>query len=252
MLAEDLGRPGRSHGMAAGRAAPDPVKLAEGIHAGIVTWRSLPFRELAVTIRPPEVIMPNEQSITVYPAAAERWPDLEKLFGPRGAYSNCWCMFRRLRSAEFNRMTGEERKAALHALTKREVAPGLLAYLDGEPAGWVSIGPRPDFAMLERSRVLKRVDDTPVWTIVCFFIAKPYRRQGLMTALLRAAVEYARQHGAPAVEAHPLDLHSELLEGKTLKGYSGFTGIAAVFRQAGFEQVGQASETQLIMRYTFR
>ena len=83
--------------------------------------------------------------------------------------------------------------------------PGILAYPADEPIAWVSLGPREDFSSLERSRVLKRVDELPVWSIVCFFVGKRYRRQGLMVRLLQGAVDYAAENGAQIVEGYPVD-----------------------------------------------
>ena len=188
--------------------------------------------------------------ITVFPATAERWPDLETLFGPKGAYAGCWCMNWRLKRSVYKELDGEGRKAEMRHLTHADHAPGVLAYHDGIPAGWCSIGPREAFAALETSRILKRVDDQPVWSIVCFYVAKTARRSGLMAALLRGAVDYARQQGARIVEGYPIDLKTPLLAGQKLTGYSGYMGIASVFREAGFVEVGRASETQLIMRCT--
>lgn len=187
--------------------------------------------------------------LRVVPATIERWDDLEALFGPRGAYSGCWCMFWRLRRADFGRMTGEGNRSALRDLAMNHRPPGVLGYVDGTAVGWCSIGPREDFAALERSRTLKRVDDAPVWSIVCFFVAKPYRRKGMMAQLLRGAVNYAASQGATTVEAYPIDLHSHRLEGEKLHGYAGFMGIVSVFEAAGFVKVADASETQWIMRY---
>ncbi|MBN2147777.1 MAG: GNAT family N-acetyltransferase [Anaerolineales bacterium] len=187
--------------------------------------------------------------IIVYPATAERWQDLATLFSQQRATSGCWCMFWRLRRADFSKMKDEEKKAALRDLARGGHAPGVIAYDEGQPVGWCSIGPREEFAALERSRILKRIDDAAVWSIVCFFIAKPYRRRGMMTTLIRGAVRYAVEQGAKIVEGYPIDMHSHLLEGKRLTGYSGYMGIASAFKEAGFVQVGEASDTQRIMRY---
>jgi GNAT superfamily N-acetyltransferase len=189
-------------------------------------------------------------AVEVFPATAERWNDLETLFGPNGASAGCWCMWWRLERTEFKRIKGEGRKAALKELVCGSESPGLLAYVDGRPVGWCSIGPRETFAALENSRILKRIDDTLVWSIVCFFITKKYRNKGIMADLLRAAVDYATSRGAQVVEGYPLDLQSHLLAGQTLTRFSGYMGIASAFRAAGFESVASASETQLIMRYT--
>ena len=190
----------------------------------------------------------SPQALDFHPLTPERWKDLEALFGPHGAYSGCWCMFWRVRRADFARMNPGERKAALQELTARPLAPGLLAYAAGQPVGWVSLGPREDFAALAHSRILPPLDDVPVWSIVCFFVTRSRRRQGLLTELIRAAVQYAGAHGAKVVEAYPTDMQSQRLAGVRLTGYSGYMGIASAFREAGFVPLKQASETQLIMR----
>ena len=188
-------------------------------------------------------------TIEVLPATAKRWTDLERLFGANGAYSNCWCMFWRMTHTDFNRMKAAERKTRLQLLTLGARPPGVIAYVDGTPAGWCSLGPREDYIALERSRNLRRVDDRPVWSVVCFFVAKPYRRQGLALALLKGAVGYAAAQGAKIVEAYPLDLQTPRLQGAHLTGTSGYMGIASVFREAGFSEAARTSETQVIMRY---
>jgi GNAT superfamily N-acetyltransferase len=189
-----------------------------------------------------------DQDLDIQPLTTERWKDLEILFGPHGAYSGCWCMFWRVRHADFNRMKSEERKAALQELSAHDPAPGLLAYAGGLPVGWVSLGPREDFAALAHSRSLAPLDDTPVWSIVCFFVARSRRRKGLLTKLIRGAVQYAREHNAAIVEAYPADMQSYRLKGVQLSGYSGYMGIASAFRAAGFVAVKQVTETQVIMR----
>ena len=195
---------------------------------------------------------PELLDIEIYPVTAERWNDLETLFGPKGAYSGCWCMFWRLNRADFNKMKGEDRKAVLRDMTSKNQVAGVLAYIKEQPIGWCSIGPRENYAALENSRVLKRVDDIPVWSIVCFFIAKGFRRKGVLSTLLRGAITYAEEQGAGVIEGYPIDMQTQELAGKTLTGYSGFMGIASAFRDAGFVKVGEASETQLIMRYTVK
>ena len=186
----------------------------------------------------------------IHPASAERWPDLERLFGERGAYAGCWCMFWRLERPAFKQQKGEGTKARLKAMLESGQMPGLIAYAEQQPVGWCAIGPREHFVALDRSRILKRIDAEPVWSIACFFIARPYRQHGLMAPLLAAGVAYAREQGARIVEGYPLDLESPLLAGQHLTSYSGYMGLASVFRGVGFVEVGRASETQLIMRFT--
>jgi len=157
--------------------------------------------------------------VKVYPATSERWKDIETLFGTKGAYGGCWCMFWRLNRADFNQMKGEDRKAVLQDMTSRNEVAGVLAYADGQPIGWCSIGPREDYAALENSRILKRVDDTPVWSVVCFFIAKGFRRKGVLSNLLRGALRDAEDQGARVIEGYPIDMQTQNLAGKTLTGY---------------------------------
>ena len=135
----------------------------------------------------------------IAPLTPERWPDLEQLFGPRGAYGGCWCMWNRLTNREFEATSGDEKREMLRSILDDRV-PGLLAYKDGLPIGWVSLGPREEFGRIQRSRVTKAFDDVPVWSIVCFMIDRHHRGSGVGTALLEAAVAYARAHGARAIE----------------------------------------------------
>ena len=177
------------------------------------------------------------------PLTPERWGDFEALFGPKGAYGGCWCMWPRLRRKEFDANSGAENKQAMRETVDCGEEPGLLAYSGGEPIGWVALAPREKYALLEHSRTLKRVDDQPVWSIVCFVIDKRLRGRGMMAKLLTAAVEYAARHGASIVEAYPVEPAGKLT------GYSGFTGIASTFRRAGFVEVARASQQQPVMRY---
>jgi len=182
-------------------------------------------------------------SLELHPVTPDRWRDLETLFGPEGADGGCWCMWFRLRRRDFDRNSGEQNKQAMRGIVDSGEVPGLLAYAGGEPVGWVSLGPREKFPHLEHSRKLKRVDDEPVWSIVCFVVDKRLRGQGLMTKLLSAAIDYARERGATIVEAYPVELKGGLT------GYSGYTGIASTFRKAGFVEVARRSERQPVMRY---
>lgn len=159
-------------------------------------------------------------------------------------------MFWRLNRAEFKSLKGEGTKAVLKTMTENNDVAGVLAYVDEKPVGWCSVSPRHEYAALENSRILKRVDDTPVWSVVCFFVAKPFRQRGIMAKLLRGAVAYAEQQGAAVIEGYPIDMQCEKLVGQTLGSYAGYMGVAAAFREVGFIEVANASETQLIMRYT--
>jgi GNAT superfamily N-acetyltransferase len=167
--------------------------------------------------------------VEIHPLTSDRWPDFETLFGERGAYGGCWCMFWRMPAAAWNHTTSERNKEGIQTIVGSGPPPGLLAYDGDQAVGWVSVGPREAFPRIERSRTLKRVDDRPTWSVNCFFIAEPYRGQGLMLALLQAAIEYARSQGATLIEGYPREPGDERLG--TMQGYK---GIASVFRQAGF------------------
>jgi GNAT superfamily N-acetyltransferase len=184
----------------------------------------------------------------IFPLTPQRWEDLEKLFGPRGADGGCWCMYWRLKQSDFNRGSGEPNKQAFKQIVDAGEVPGLLAYVGQEPVGWVSLSPREVYPKLERSRILQRVDDQPVWSIVCFFIARGYRRKGLSAALIAAAVQYASAHGACVVEGYSV-------EPKDVRKYPmmyAYTGLASAFRKAGFKEVVRRSDTRPIMRYVIK
>ncbi len=183
-----------------------------------------------------------QPDIQIHPLTPERWGDLEKLFGSSGAYGGCWCMFFRMRRKDFEKARNADNKAAMKEIVESEEPPGLIAYVNGEPEGWCSLDPREKFAHLEHSTKLKRVNDEPVWSIVCFVIAKGHRKQGLMTALLQAAIDYARERGAKTIEGYPVEPEGEL------GSYHGYTGIISTYRRLGFEEVSRPSKDQAVMR----
>lgn len=185
---------------------------------------------------------PSDQ-FEVHPLTPQRWSDLEQLFGPRGATGGCWCMFWRLKRSDYELMKGEGNRAMLKGLTDSGQVPGLIGYVDGEPASWVALGPREEFDTLERSRVLKRVDEQAVWSVVCFFVSKQHRRSGLTLKLLQAAADYAREQGAQLLEAYPVEPQKE-----NMPPVFAYTGFVNTFKQAGFEEITRRSETRPIMR----
>jgi len=178
---------------------------------------------------------------------SDRWSDLEQLFGERGACGGCWCMWWRLKRSTFNEQKGEKNKSAFKSVVDSGESPGILAYSEGVPVGWCAIAPRETYPALERSRVLKRLDDKPVWSIVCLFIARPYRRKGVSVELLKAASEFARQRGGKVVEGYPI----EPLKDEMPDAFA-WTGLASAFLKAGFVECERRSETRPIMRRTVR
>jgi GNAT superfamily N-acetyltransferase len=186
----------------------------------------------------------SQLALEFHPLTPERWKDLESLFGERGACGGCWCMWWRLKRSQFEKQKGEENKKALKKIVDSGEIPGLLAYANGQPIAWCSVAPRETYPVLERSRTLKRIDDQPVWSVVCFFVAKQFRRKGLTVKLLRASAEYAKEHGARIVEGYPVEPKKT-----SIPDAFAFTGLASVFRKARFVEVLRRSETRPIMRY---
>lgn len=189
--------------------------------------------------------MRKRDQLRIEPATPERWDDLVQLFGTRGACGGCWCMTPRLSSAEYERSKGAGNKRKLKARVARGQVPGVLAYRGSEPVGWCSIEQREAFPRLERSRVCKRVDDEPVWSIVCLFVAKELRGQGLSTRLIEGAVDYARRRGAGIVEAYPVEPRR-----KPMPDVFAYTGIASAFLEVGFVEVARRSPTRPFLRRT--
>ena len=144
-------------------------------------------------------------SIRTAAVTPDNWSDFEDLFGPTGQQGGCWCMWTRQTSRQFDERKGEPNRQAIRELVATGPPPGLLAYIEDTPVGWVAVGPRESFSRLGRSPVTKPVDDTPVWSITCFVIDRTYRRRGVATALLDAAVRYAAESGAEAVEGYPVE-----------------------------------------------
>ncbi|MFI5165344.1 MAG: GNAT family N-acetyltransferase [Thermoanaerobaculales bacterium] len=178
-----------------------------------------------------------------HPLASDRWGDLEALFGPRGACGGCWCMSWLLTRRAFDEQKGEGNRRAFRKLVKSGTEPGIVAYADGEPIGWCAIAPRERYVRLERSRTLARVDEEPVWSIVCFFVTKELRRSGVSVALIKAAAEFAAARGAKMVEGYPVEPYAA-----TMPAAFAWTGTAAAFRHAGFTEVARRSRTRPIMR----
>lgn len=179
-----------------------------------------------------------------HPLTTERWKDLEALFGKRGACGGCWCMWWRLKRSQFEKQKGQENKKTFKKIVDSGEIPGLLAFTNGQPIAWCSVAPRETYPVLERSRILKRIDNKAVWSVVCFFVAKPFRHKGVTLKLLKAAVKYAKECNAKIVEGYPVEPKKT-----SMPDVFAFTGLAATFHKAGFVEVLRRSETRPIMRY---
>jgi GNAT superfamily N-acetyltransferase len=169
---------------------------------------------------------------TIEPLTPDRFADLAALFEEGGDPKWCWCVYFRFRGRDWTNSTGTENRAALEVLSERDLAPGLVAYRDGRAIGWVSIGPREDYERLVYSKVLAPLDDTPVWSIICFVVSRKARGEGVASALLDAAIEYARAHGATALEAYPVDAGEH-----RVPAADAFRGTLGMFERAGFTVV---------------
>ena len=182
-------------------------------------------------------------TLTVRPLTPDLWPALQDLFGEHGACNGCWCMYWRIGSAYHKRRRAQN-KAAFRELVKRGPPPGLLAF-DGElPVGWCQLTPRDAVPWLDRTWRLARVDDVPVWSLSCFYVRKGYRKRGVTSVLIAAAVNVAKRAGAPALEAYPLDAH--------LTPSASGTGYASTFARAGFRTVARHVPPRPIMRHDLR
>ena len=174
-------------------------------------------------------------ALTVRPLTPARMDDLGKILA--GSWgSGCWCIFPRLNRALEKKLPGpgtatQRRRRAMTALAGRRRAPGLVAYLDREPAGWIAVAPRAEFVRVDTSRATPRVDDTNVWAIPCITVRRKARGQGVAVALIRAAVAYAARCGAPAVEAYPR------AGGARVYDDFAFFGTEPLFRKAGFRVI---------------
>lgn len=191
--------------------------------------------------------MPDQllmERLAFKPLTVAEWPDFMQLFEEHGPQNGCWCMYWRIKRADCQRQFGEGNKLAFKKIVDAGNIPGILAYRDGQPVGWCSIAPREEFTVLDRSPTLKRIDDQPVWAIVCFFISKPNRRRALTENLIQAAIQYARERGAKIIEAYPL--RTEITK---LLPYERFMGIESTFARAGFRVAARCSDRRPVMRY---
>jgi GNAT superfamily N-acetyltransferase len=199
-------------------------------------------------VRARDVAPPAE--IVVVPATPDRWPDVVTVLGGNGD-RGCWCQSPRGRATGYGKAEPGARRAALQSQLTEAPPPGMLAYVDGVVAGWCGFGPRPSLPRLERSRTIPKIDDLPVWSILCFNIRVGYRRRGVAAALLAGVIEYARRSGAPGVEAYPIDP-----EGGRVDTSFGYVGVTPMFEKAGFRRVVETDahsdrRPRILMRLEF-
>ncbi len=189
----------------------------------------------------------QELKLDIQALTPERWEDLETLFGSKGACGGCWCMYWRQTRTQFNTRLGEPNHQAFKSLVKTGKPMGLLAFAGGKPVGWMAIAPRAEYPTLDRSRILKRVDDREVWSVTCFFIASGYRGKGMTVALLEAAKDYVRQNQGTIIEGYPIIPRRD-----RVSSVAAYTGLFSAFQKAGFHEVARYSATRPIMRFELK
>ena len=184
--------------------------------------------------------------LSFHPLTQKLWRDFEMLFGENGACGGCWCMNWKLRGKAYDENKGEGNRQLQKSIVDSKIVPGLLAYSEGYPIGWVAIEPRSQYPKLAHSRVLAPIDNKEVWSLTCLFVEKKHRRKGMAVALIQAAAEYAASRGARIVEGYPIDSQGEA------SPVFIFTGTDSAFKQAGFKEVSRAAPTRPIFRLTIK
>jgi GNAT superfamily N-acetyltransferase len=176
---------------------------------------------------------PGEAAVwETHPVTPDRFEDFADVINPNRRATHCWCLSHRLQAKDIEELGHGSREQAIRALCDREHPPGVVTYLDGTPVGWCNIGPRGEIPRLAQSRLIRPVDDVPVWSIVCVVVRSGHRKKGVTGHLLEGAVAYAASSGAPAVEAYPVDPPGRM------DTTMAFVGTRAMFERAGFEVVG--------------
>lgn len=191
--------------------------------------------------------MTHEQlDLSFHSLTQKLWRDFEMLFGENGACGGCWCMHWKLRGKAYSENKGESNRQMQKSVVDAKVVPGLLAYSEGYPVGWVAIEPRSQYPRLAHSRVLAPIDDQEVWSLTCLFVDKKHRRKGIAVALIQAAVQHAATQGAHIVEGYPIETKGEA------PPVFIFTGTSSAFQQAGFVEAARPSPTRPIYRFTIK
>lgn len=189
-------------------------------------------------------------TIEVVPAGPDRWDDVVTIMGGPGDVG-CWCQAPRGVAVGYGKAEPGARETALRSQLGDEPPAGMLAYVDGDVAGWCGFGVRDRLPRLERSRTIPKVDDKPVWSILCFKVRVGFRRRGVAAALLDGVIDYARRSGAPGVEAYPIDP-----EGGRVDVSFGYVGVTPMFEKVGFVRVVETSarsdrRPRILMRLMF-
>jgi GNAT superfamily N-acetyltransferase len=172
-------------------------------------------------------------AVEVQPVTAERWADMVELFGDNRASAGCWCMWFRVAPKTWSANGNAGNRAAMQRIVAEDAVPGLLAYSDGRPVGWISVAPRMQFGRIAGPPEKAGGGGEAVWSVVCFFIGPGQRGQGIGRALLAAAVDFARDRGAKVLEAYPVERDSPI------SNADAYTGVRSMFEKAGFREAGR-------------
>ena len=179
------------------------------------------------------------------PLTKNNWDKFVELFGNKGACGNCWCMFYRLSKTDFEKgKTDDGNKNAMKQLVWNNLPAGLIGFYEDLPIAWCAFAPRKDFPKLQKSRIHKPIDDKPVWSVPCTFIAKKFRRQGVSVALLKGLIEYAKENQIKIIEAYPTIPTQE-----KLSDAFAWIGLYKSFERAGFKIVDRTSKNRPMVRY---
>jgi len=171
------------------------------------------------------------------------WKQFELLMGEKGGCGNCWCMHFRLPYKTFQENKPNGNKKMMKDLVHKGMPQGLIASMNSEPVGWIAMAPREDYMKIENSRVFKRIDDQPVWSITCFFVKKEYRHKGLSQQLIKGAVDHAKKKKIKILEAYPAIPYAEKVPHPFL-----WVGVLSSFVKNGFTIVRQQSKSRAMVR----
>lgn len=186
-------------------------------------------------------------TLTIHPLTPSRRADIEQLFGPRGACGGCWCMAWRLPRKQWEAGKKANNKKLFLQLVDDNEKPGLVAYYGKQPVGWVSVAPRDEFDYLQRSRVLKPIDEQPVWSVSCLYVHKEFREKGISVALLQAAAEFVKKQGGRVIEGYPVIPYQD-----KMPPVFAWTGLLAAYKKAGYKVVAHGSPSRPIVRKLLR
>lgn len=186
--------------------------------------------------------------VDIRPATPDRFPHAQPALSGGGDGRSCQCQWWTITNAEFQRSSVEERRELLRAELEGELAPALIAYVDGEAAGWVRIGPRTRQLRLQRTKQLIAAteepwDDESVWAVSCFVVRREHRGAGLTDRLLAAAIDFARSHGARLVEGYPVDPAA----GRRKASNELYRGVVSTFERAGFQEVARPAPDRAVV-----